>query len=130
MRKGRREQVLHLVEEEQGPAVAGEQAVGEPQLLEPLAASRLVAFFVRLADAEGTHSELLGQRLAELGLAGARRSVHEHVHARSAGIESALQQPFHVVAVGGDVIEIRPFELARGRGAEQQVAHVEAGVAG
>ena len=51
------------------------------------------------------------------------------MHARSAGIDRALQQSFDVVAVGGDVVEVRPLQLARGRGAEQQVVDAEARVA-
>ena len=130
MRKGVREQILHLVEEEHRSVVACEQALGEPKLLDPLAPSRLVPILIRLTNAEERHAEPFGQHLAELGLAGSRRSVQEHVDARSTGIESAFQQPFDVVAIGGHVVEVGPLEVARGRGAEQQAVDVDAGVAG
>ena len=49
----------------------GEESLGEPKLLEPLAPNGLVSVIVRLAHAEERHAEPLGQHLAELGLAGA-----------------------------------------------------------
>ena len=130
IRKGVAEQVLHLVKEQNGPPASGEESLGEPKLLEPLAACRLVSVIVGLAHAEERHAEPLGQHLAELGLAGARGAVQEHVHARSTGVEGTIHQPFDVVAVGADVVEVRPLEVARGRGAQQQVSDVDARVAG
>ena len=129
-REGIRKQVLHLVEEEERPAVPGDQALGEPELLQPLATAGLVAVVVRFPDAVEVHPEPSGQHLAELGLAGARRAVQEDVHARRAGLEGACEQPFDVVAVLPEVVEVRPFELARRRLSQQQAVHVQSGSAG
>ena len=78
---GARQQVLHLVEEEERAAVPRQQALGEPELLQPLAAAGLVAIVVRFADAVEGHAEPFGQHLAELGLARPRRAVEQDVHA-------------------------------------------------
>ena len=90
-------------------AIPGEEALGEAELLEPLAAQGLVAFIVRFADAVQSHAETLGQHLAELGLAGSRRPVQENVHPRCTGVESAFQHSFDVVSITGDVVEVRPI---------------------
>ena len=129
-RVGVRKQILHFIEEEERAAAPGDQALGEPELLQPLVAGGLGAVFVRLPDAVDVHPEPSGQHLAELGLAGPRGTVQEDVHARRAGLEGASEQPLDVVAVVPEVVEVRPFELARGRLSQQQAVHVELGSAG
>ena len=118
------EKVLHLVEEEEGGAVPGEQALGEPELLEAFAAHRLVAPVVRFADAVERHAEPLGEDLAELGLPRAGRAVEEDVHPRGAACERAGDHSLDVIAVAGHVVEVRPVELARGCRVEEQAVHV------
>ena len=120
-----RKKVLHLVEEEEGPAVPGEQALGEPKLLEAFAAHRLIALVVRFAHAVKRRVESLGEDLAELRLARPGRAVEEDVDACGAAPERAPDHPLDVVAVAGHVVEVRPVELARGRRIEQQTVHVE-----
>ena len=120
-----RKKVLHLVEEEERTAVPGEQALGEPKLLEAFAAHRLVALLVELAHAVERHVEPPREDLAELGFARPGRAVEEDVHPRGATPECALDHPLDVVAVAGHVVEVRPVELARGRRIEQQTVHVE-----
>ena len=114
-----REKVLHLVEEEERPAVPGEQALGEPELLEAFAAHRLIALVVEFAHAVEGRVEPLGEDLAELGLARPGRAVEEDVDPRGAALERALDHPLDVIAVAGHVVEVRPFELACGRRVEQ-----------
>ena len=116
--------VLHLVEEEERSAVPGEQALGEPKLLEAFAAHRLIALVVRFAHAVKRRVESLGENLAELGLARPGRAVEEDVHPRGAALERAPDHPLDMVAVAGHVVEVRPVELARGRRIEQQTLHV------
>ena len=122
--------VLHLVEEEEGPAVPGELALGEPELLEAFAAHRLVALLVEPAHAEEGHVEALGEDLAELGLARTGRAVEEDVHPSRATRERAPDHPLDVIAVAGHVVEVRPLELARGRRVEEQPVHVGSGAGG
>ena len=126
VRPGAGEQVVHFVEEQQRAAVTAEQALREAKLLEPLAAQGLTALLVRLADAVEGHAKVLGQHFAQLGLAGARRPVEEHVHSCRPRLESASQYLDDMVAVAVDMVEVRPPELARGRGPEQQAVHLEA----
>ena len=113
------EKVLHLVEEEERPAVPGEQALGEPELLEAFAAHRLVALVVRFAHAVKRRVESLGENLAELGLARPGRAVEEDVDPPRAALERARDHLLDVIAVAGHVVEVRPFELACGRRVEQ-----------
>ena len=124
------EKVLHLVEEEERAAVSGEEALGEPELLEAFAAYRLVAPVVRFADAVERRAEPLGEDLAELRLPRTGRAVEEDVHPRGAACERALDHPLDVVAVAGHVVEVRPVELARGRRVEEQAVHVGSGAGG
>ena len=124
---GARQQVLHLVEEEERAAVLCEKALGEPELLQPLAPARLIAVVVRLADAVEGHAEPLGEHLAELGLARPRRTVEQDVHARRGSPERTLDQALDVVAALGDMVEIRPFQLACRCCVQQQAVHVVAG---
>ena len=42
----------------------------------------------------------------------------------AAACERARNHPLDVVAVAGHVVEVRPFELARGRRVEEQAVHV------
>ena len=70
-----REQVLHLVEEQQRARLPREQALEKPHLAESVVAHRLAAVLVRLTHGVERCAQPLGQRLAELGLAGARRTV-------------------------------------------------------
>ena len=102
----------------------GEQALGEPKLLEAFAAHRLIALFVELADAVEGRVESLGEDLAELGLARPGRAVEEDVDARGTALERAPDHPLDVIAVAGHVVEVRPFELACGRRVEEQPVHV------
>ena len=118
------EKVLHLVEEEERSTVPGEQALGEPKLLEAFAAHRLFALVVGFAHAVKRHVEPPGEDLAELGLARPGRAVEEDVDAGGAARERALDHPLDVVAVTGHVVEVRPIELARGRRVEEQTVHV------
>ena len=118
------EKVFHLVEEEERPAVPGEQALGEAELLEAFAAYRLVAPVVRFAHAVERRVEPFGKDLAELGLARTGRAVEEDVHPRGAACERAPDHPLDVIAVAGHVVEVRPVELARGRRVEEQAVHV------
>ncbi len=110
--------------------ITGEQALGEPQLLQPLAAARFVAIVVRFADAVEGYAEPLGKDLAELRLAGPRRAAQEDVDARFGLFEGASQQSLYMIATLGDMFEVRPFQLARGRRIQQQATCVEAGTAG
>ena len=103
----------------------GEQALGEPKLLEAFAAHRLIALVVRFAHAVERRVEPLGENLAELRLARPGRAVEEDVDARRAACERAPDHPLDMVAVAGHVVEVRPVELARGRRIEQQTVHVE-----
>ena len=102
----------------------GEQALGEPKLLEAFAAHRLIALVVRFAHAVERRVESLGENLAELGLARPGRAVEEDVDPWGAALERAPDHPLDVVAVAGHVVEVRPFELACGRRIEQQTVHV------
>ncbi len=128
--EGVSEQVFHLVEEEERTPVPGNQALRQPEFLEPLLARRLVSVIVGFADAVEGHAEPCGERLAELRLAGAGRTVEEDVDARRAVVERAPQQLLDVVAVGGDMAEIRPFEFGRRRDIEKQTGDVDVPVAG
>ena len=103
----------------------GEQALGEPKLLEAFAAHRLIALVVRFAHAVERRVEPLGEDLAELRLARPGRAVEEDVHPSRAALKRAPDHPLDVVAVAGHVVEVRPVELARGRRIEQQTVHVE-----
>ena len=61
----------------------GEQALGEPELLQAFAAHRLLPFVVRFAHAVERHREPLREDLAELCLARTGRAVEEDVHPRA-----------------------------------------------
>ena len=106
----------------------GEQALGEPELLEAFAAHRLVALVVEFAHAVEGHVEPPREDLAELGLARPGRAVEEDVHARRTALERAGDHPLDVVAVAGHVVEVRPFELARGRRiSKSHLSEIESG---
>ena len=50
--------------------------------------------------------------------------MEQDVDARRPAVQRALQQPLDMVAVAGHMVEIRPVELARARGIEEQAVHV------
>ena len=128
--EGALEQVFHLVEQEQRPPVVGDQALGEPEFLESLAARRLIAVIVRFADAVEGCTEPRRQRLAEFRLAGAGRPVKQNVDARRPTVQRAFHQLLDMVPGIGDMVEIRPFEIARRRDIQEQARDVDVPVAG
>ena len=58
----------------------------------------LAAAIVGLADAEEFRADMAGQHMAELGLAGARRAVDEHVDASGATAECPGEQHRNIIA--------------------------------
>ena len=112
-------EILHFVEQENRIVAAGQKPLRKAEFLNPFRPIRLVPPIVRFADAVEFHLQLAGQGPAELGLAGPRRTVNQDVDAPFARLQSALDQAFDVVAAFTDMIEVRPFEFARGTHVEQ-----------
>ena len=125
-----REQVLHLVEEEYRTGAAREEALGEAKLLESLPARWLVTFFVRFPNDVESHPEPSGKGPAELRLPGPGLPVHEHVDSLGSGAKRSPDEAFHVVPGVGNVVKVRPLELAGRRGVEQQLVGAELAVSG
>ena len=67
-------QIHHLVEQNEGIPAGRQQGVREGEVAEPLGAVGLAAAAVFPPHVEQRHAQLFGQRLAELGLSGSRRS--------------------------------------------------------
>ena len=119
-----REQVLHLVEEEDRMRAVGEQALGEAKLLEPLPARGLAAIVIGFPDGVEGHAEPSGKGPAELRLPRPGLPVHEDVDPLGPGPKRAAKERLDVVARLGDVIEVRPLELPGGRRVEQKRVRV------
>jgi hypothetical protein len=116
------EQVLGLVEQQERGRAAGEQALGEAKLREPLGPARLVPVLRRLADRVEWGADRGGQRLAELGLAGAGGAVEQHMRARPAGAQGACQHLDRVGRRRAEMGEVLQRQAGRERAAEQRLA--------
>ena len=120
-----RQQVGHLVEQEEGIPTPREQALCEREFAEPFQAVRLPAPPVALADAEQGHAEPRGHGPAELRLSGAGRAVEEDVDAGLPGLQRPPEEPLDVIPAFRDVVEISPFERRPVRLAEEDVPDPE-----
>ena len=98
--------------------------MSHPQLLKPLQAGGFVAGIVRFSDAEQIRADPGGERLAELGLAGAGGAVQQDVDSTGAGFQRALQELADVPAGLSEMVEVGPCQLARDGIAEQHTGHV------
>ena len=118
------QQILHLIEQKKGVAAAPEDVLNEDQFLQPLASVGFPAFIVGFADAVERYPQPDRKGSAELGLAGTRGTVQQHVDAGSVGLQRTLDQALDMVSALCHVVEIGPEKVARGRSAEQQLPNI------
>ena len=109
----RREDILDLVEQQRDLAAALQEDLADLQAAVPVAARQRVAVAVGMLHLVERQPGSLRADLRKLGLAGARRTVQQHVDAGFAARDGVLQQRGDHVDVVGDEGEVRGRQLRR-----------------